>query len=65
MNPAADPVSSRDRLAYLRELRARLDPSGDPDDAMAERHVEAPGSVRDQAPGAPEAGVQLHDGTDG
>ena len=45
MNLAVHPVPSRDRLAYLRELRPRLDPSGDPADAMTERNVEAPGSV--------------------
>ena len=30
---------------HFRELRARLDPSGDPADAMAERYVELPDSV--------------------
>ncbi len=45
MNPAAHPVPSRDRLAHFRELRARLDPSGDPADAMADRYVEVPGSI--------------------
>jgi hypothetical protein len=45
MSLAAHPVPSRDRLAYFRELRARLDPSGDPAEAMADRYVELPGSV--------------------
>lgn len=45
MSPVADPVPSRDRLAYFRELRSRLDPTGDPADAMAELYVDAPGSV--------------------
>jgi hypothetical protein len=45
MNPASDPAPSRDRLARFRELRARLDPSGDPAAAMAELYVEGPGSV--------------------
>jgi hypothetical protein len=45
MYPGAHPVPSRDRLAHFRELRARLDPSGDPADAMAELYVELPGSV--------------------
>ena len=45
MNPAATPVPSRDRLERFRSLRARLDPSGAPEDAMAELYVDAAGSV--------------------
>jgi hypothetical protein len=51
MKPVADPMPSGDRLAYFRDLRARLDPSGDPTDAMAELYVEAPGSVSSRLAG--------------
>lgn len=35
----------KNRLTRFRDMRARLDPSGDPADAMPELYVEVPGSV--------------------
>jgi hypothetical protein len=44
MSPVVTPAPSRDRLERFRGLRARLDPTGAPEDAM-EVYVDAAGSV--------------------
>ena len=45
---AANPLLSKDRLERYRSVRARLDPTGDPAQAMAESYVAAPHSVSER-----------------